>query len=83
MGEQKKTAKVVDLNSSQQKYFDQEWKIELNEWIESLDSIKHNYGNRQVKELLRSLQNLALSNGVSLGEATLNTPYRNSIHVIG
>ena len=30
MGEQKKTAKVVDLNSSQQKYFDQEWKIELN-----------------------------------------------------
>ena len=81
MSEQKKTAKVIDLNSSQQKYFEQEWKTELNEWIESLDSIKHSYGNRQVKELLRSLQNHALSSGVSLGEATLNTPYRNSIHV--
>ena len=80
MSEQKKTAKVIDLNSSQQKYFEQEWKTELNEWIESLDSIKHSYGNRQVKELLRSLQNHALSSGINLGEATLNTPYRNSIH---
>ena len=73
MSEQKKTAKVVDMNSSQQKYFEQEWKIELNEWLESLDSIKRSYGNRQVKELLRSLQKHALSGGVSLGEATLTT----------
>jgi pyruvate dehydrogenase E1 component len=80
MSEQKKTAKVIDMNSSLQKYFEQEWKIELNEWLESLDSIKRSYGNRQVKELLRSLQNHALSSGVSLGEATLNTPYRNTIH---
>ena len=69
------------MNSSLQKYFEQEWKIELNEWLESLDSIKHSYGNKQVKELLRSLQNHALSSGINLGEATLNTPYRNTIHV--
>ena len=81
MSEQKRTAKVVDMNSSLQKYFEQEWKIELNEWLESLDSIKRSYGNKQVKELLRSLQNHALSSGINLGEATLNTPYRNTIHV--
>ena len=81
MSEQKRTAKVVDMNSSLQKYFEQEWKIELNEWLESLDSIKQSYGNKQVKDLLRSLQNHALSSGINLGEATLNTPYRNTIHV--
>ncbi len=81
MSEQKRTAKVVDMNSSLQKYFEQEWKIELNEWLESLDSIKQSYGNKQVKDLLRSLQNHALNSGINLGEATLNTPYRNTIHV--
>ena len=79
MNKQKETAKVVDIDSAQEKRFEKEWKIELDEWLESLDAIKENYGNRQVKELLKSLQNHALSEGMSLGGATLNTPYRNTI----
>ncbi|HJO90532.1 MAG TPA: hypothetical protein QF606_02585, partial [Anaerolineales bacterium] len=79
MNKQKEAAKVVDIDSAQEKRFEKEWKIELDEWLESLDAIKKNYGNRQVKELLKSLQNHALSEGMSLGGATLNTPYRNTI----
>ena len=79
MNKQKETAKVVDFDSAQEKRFEKEWKMELNEWLESIDAIKENYGNRQVSELLKSLQNHALNKGMSLGGATLNTPYRNTI----
>ena len=79
MNKQKETAKVVDFDSAQEKRFEKEWRMELNEWLESIDAIKENYGNRQVRELLKSLQNHALNKGMSLDGATLNTPYRNTI----
>ena len=81
MSKESKTSKVVGIDSLQNEKFEKEWAIELNEWTESLQAIKDSYGNRQVKDLLASLQQFALSQGVSLGGATLNTPYRNTIPI--
>ena len=79
MSDPKKAADIISLENSSDKGFEEEWKIEVNEWVESLEAVKDSYGQKQVKELLRSLQNFALSQGITLTEATLNTPYRNSI----
>lgn len=54
---------------------------EQSEWLEALEDIKREYGETHVKELLRNLQDRALSLGVTLNEATLNTPYINTISV--
>lgn len=51
------------------------------EWAEALDAIQVQYGEAGVREILRSLQNHALGRGVVLSEATLNTPYINTIAV--
>ena len=57
------------------------WPIEKQEWLESLFALQREHGNEKVRELLRALQNQALKAGISLEEATLNTPYRNTIPV--
>ena len=49
------------------------------EWAESLDAIVAEYGAEGAREVLRSLQNHVLSRDIPLEEATLNTPYRNTI----
>jgi pyruvate dehydrogenase E1 component len=49
------------------------------EWIESLDYIRRDFGDKGVREILQSLQNHALQSGIEINEATLNTPYVNSI----
>ena len=49
------------------------------EWAESLDAIVEQYGAAGAREILRSLQNHVLGLNISLDEATLNTPYRNTI----
>lgn len=49
------------------------------EWTESLDAIQRHFGQPGVREILRALQNHALDQGIVLNEATLNTPYINSI----
>ncbi len=51
------------------------------EWLESLESIHAEFGDAGVREILRSLQDHALRLNVPLGEATLNTPYVNTIAV--
>lgn len=51
------------------------------EWLESIDYIRKIYGDEGVREILRSLQDHALDLNVSLDEATLNTPYINTIPV--
>jgi len=53
--------------------------IDKQEWQESIDYIYREYGDAGVREILRAVQNRALSAGVSLNEATLNTPYVNTI----
>ena len=54
---------------------------ERQEWLDALDDIHREHGEVVLKELLRSLQDRALSLGVPLNEATLNTPYVNTIAV--
>ena len=49
------------------------------EWIDALDNIYREYGEAGVREILRALQNHALTRNIPLNEATLNTPYVNTI----
>lgn len=49
------------------------------EWLEALDNIYREYGEAGVRDILRSLQNHVLTRGIPLSEATLNTPYINTI----
>lgn len=49
------------------------------EWIDSLEYVYREFGEPGVIEILRSLQNHTLSRGIALNEATLNTPYVNTI----
>ncbi|ARN73436.1 pyruvate dehydrogenase (acetyl-transferring), homodimeric type [Oceanicoccus sagamiensis] len=49
------------------------------EWQESIDYIYQQFGEAGVREILRSMQNHILERGISLNEATLNTPYINTI----
>ena len=58
---------------------DDDFSLELGEWKEALDSVYTRHGAFGVRELLRAVQNHALSRDVRLSEATLNTPYRNTI----
>jgi len=49
------------------------------EWRESLDYILDEFGAEGAQTILRAVQNHALARGLVLGEATLNTPYVNTI----
>lgn len=49
------------------------------EWAQAIDDILTEYGEAGVREILRSLQDHVLSLNIPLDEATLNTPYRNTI----
>ena len=49
------------------------------EWAESIEAIYSEYGDAGVREILRSVQDHALGLNVPLDEATLNTPYINTI----
>ena len=51
------------------------------EWAEALDAIHAEFGEAGARDILRALQNHALARGVVLSEATLNTPYINTIPV--
>lgn len=49
------------------------------EWLEAIDAIYAEFGAAGVREILRNLQDHVLSRNVALDEATLNTPYINTI----
>ena len=55
--------------------------VDIAEWRDSLDYILDAYGPAGVSAVLRGVQDHALSLGVTLNEATLNTPYVNTISV--
>lgn len=61
--------------------FIDELALDRQEWIDSLDSIYREYGEAGVRDVLRALQNHVLNRGIALSEATLNTPYVNTIPV--
>lgn len=54
---------------------------EKQDWLDSIDFIYREYGASGVREILRSLQNHTLNLNIPLNEATLNTPYVNTISV--
>ncbi len=54
---------------------------ENKEWIEALNDILSAQGENRGRDILRLLQNYMLSKNINLTEATLNTPYRNSISI--
>ena len=56
-----------------------DWDIERQDWLESIDYIHRQYGEAGVRDILRTLQNHILTRDIALNEATLNTPYRNTI----
>ncbi len=60
---------------------EQEQTEELQEWLDALESVLRCQGPERAKDMLRQLQDHLLRGGVNLGEATLNTPYRNTISV--
>ncbi|MEH6811616.1 MAG: pyruvate dehydrogenase (acetyl-transferring), homodimeric type [Motiliproteus sp.] len=56
-----------------------EKELENREWLEALNYLRQQQGDIRGREMLRLLQDHLLSSGVALAEATLNTPYRNTI----
>ncbi|MDG2090822.1 MAG: pyruvate dehydrogenase (acetyl-transferring), homodimeric type [Gammaproteobacteria bacterium] len=57
----------------------EELTLENSEWLEALDAISREQGEGRSREMLRLMQDHLLKQGVSLADATLNTPYRNTI----
>ena len=53
--------------------------VDIAEWRDSLDYVLEAYGHNGVLAVLRAVQNHALSKGIVLSEATLNTAYINTI----
>lgn len=53
--------------------------IDKQEWQESIDYIHREFGESGVREILRAVQDRIISAGINLNEATLNTPYINTI----
>ncbi len=70
------TSKLVEISSA---LLADELSADKQEWAEALDAINQQFGGEGVREILRALQNHALDRGIRLNEATLNTPYINTI----
>ncbi len=55
--------------------------LENQDWLDALQGVLLSQGPQRAQDILRLFQERMLASGVSLSEATLNTPYRNSIPV--
>jgi pyruvate dehydrogenase E1 component len=53
--------------------------VELNEWLESMESLLNAEGQDRAKEIFRALRDYLTDANVIVDDATLNTPYRNTI----
>ncbi|MEM5528739.1 pyruvate dehydrogenase (acetyl-transferring), homodimeric type [Gammaproteobacteria bacterium AS21] len=68
------------MNNTEVKHdIDEELALENNDWLEALDDVLREQGEDRSRDMLRLLQNHLLKQGITLDEATLNTPYRNTI----
>ena len=52
---------------------------ETQEWLDALDSIHVRHGSQGVRDILAALRNHAMRRNQANWDATLNTPYRNTI----
>jgi pyruvate dehydrogenase E1 component len=55
--------------------------LENSEWNEALQDIINLQGNNRALDVLSNLQKYLLSKNINMFEATLNTPYRNTISI--
>ena len=53
--------------------------IELSEWLESMESLLQADGPDRAKTIFRALRDYLTDANVIVEDATLNTPYRNTI----
>ena len=53
--------------------------IELSEWLESMESLLQAEGPDRAKQIFRALRDYLTDVNVIVNDATLNTPYRNTI----
>ncbi|TDJ43704.1 MAG: pyruvate dehydrogenase (acetyl-transferring), homodimeric type [Gammaproteobacteria bacterium] len=53
--------------------------LEMQEWLESMESLLQAEGPERAKAIFRAVQNYLANENVIVEEATLNTPYRNTI----
>ena len=69
------------VTNSLDAYNNDELAQENQEWTDALHDILRFQGGERGRDILRLLQNYLLSNNINLTEATLNTPYRNTISI--
>jgi pyruvate dehydrogenase E1 component len=72
---------MKDSNAQLDTAIDADILLENSEWTDALQDILNLQGDNRALDMLRNLQNYLLSKNISLTEATLNTPYRNTIPV--
>ena len=55
--------------------------VDKSEWLESIDYIFKEYGEEGVSQIMRSIHEHVISLNISLADASMNTPYINTIPV--
>ena len=58
-----------------------DWQLEKQEWIESIDAILQEYGEEKTKEILKTISHYVIRKGVAFQGENINTPYINTINV--
>ncbi len=56
-----------------------DWKLELDEWLEALEEVIEEQGRGKSAELFQAIRAALAKRGVANGGAVLNTPYQNTI----
>ena len=54
MAESKKNTQVASIDQNDSDEFQSQWRMEIHEWVESLEAVKESYSDREVKELLEN-----------------------------
>ncbi len=70
-----------NINKITESLNDEELNQENKEWSDSLDDVVYSQGAQRGRDILRMLQSSLLDKNIGLIDATLNTPYRNTIPV--
>ncbi len=63
------------------KISDQDWQLELEEWMTSLSEVITEKGEEEAANLIHQLRAFAIRKGVKLAGEALNSPYINTINV--
>ena len=57
------------------------WQLEKQEWLESIDAFLQEYGEEKAKDLLKTIIHFVIRKGVAFQGENINTPYINTINV--